>query len=178
MSILHHPMLRSSIVVIVILAILAALLMSQVNQLAPMYKETTLLAQFVGLFFATVLIGVLAACFKFYQNRKHPKIKVSTARWRYALLAFFVPVLVFAVLSWLMGMSNAVCLSGNLYAVVADPANAMVCLNIKSLLLTQPLGFMSPAFIGQLWVTTALVGLWSLLIYLLLTMRVLYQNDR
>jgi len=173
-----HPMLRSSVAAIVILAILAALLMSQVNQLAPMYKETSLLAQFVGLFFVAVLLGVLSACFKFYQNRKHPKIKVSAARWRYALLAAFVPMLVFFLGSWLMGLNNAACLSGNLYAVVADPANAAVCLNIKSLLLTRLFGFMAPAFIGQLLVTTVLVGLWSLLIYLLLTLRVLYQNDR
>lgn len=178
MSLIHNPMLRSSIVVTFVLAVFAALLMSQIHQLAPDYKETTVLAQFVGLFFVTAFIGVLSACFKFYQNRKHPKIKVSTARWQYALLAAFLPMLMFLLVSWLMGLSDAACLSGNLYAVVADPANAAVCLNIKSLLLTTVLGFMAPAFMGQLLMTSVLVGLWSLLIYVLLTMRVVYQNDR
>lgn len=177
MPLFHHPMFRSSVIVVFILAIIAALLMSQINQLAPMYKETSLLAQFVGLFVVAVLAGTLSSSFLFYKNRKHPKIKVSTARWRYALLAAFLPMLLFVLVSWLMGLNNAACLSGNLYAVVADPANAAVCLNIKSLLLTTLLGFMSPAFIGQLLVTMVLVGWWSLLIYLLLTMRVLYQND-
>lgn len=177
MFILHNAMLRSALVTAFILAILVALLMVQVHQLAPLYKETTLLVQFVGLFAVSVFIGVLAACFQFYKNRKHPKIKVSTARWQYALLATFLPMLVFFLGSWLMGLNDAACLSGNLYAVVADPANAAVCLNIKSLLLTKLLGFMSPAFIGQLLVTMLLVGFWSLLLYWLLTMRVMYQND-
>ena len=178
MSILHNAMVRSTLVTAAILAILVALLMMQVHQLAPLYKETTLLVQFVGLFAVSVFIGVLLACFSFYKNRKHPKIKVSTARWQYALVALLLPMLLFFLVSWLMGLNNAACLSGNLYAVVADPANAAVCLSVKSLLLTKLLGFMSPAFMGQLLVTTVFVGLWSLLLYWLLTMRVMYQNDR
>lgn len=178
MFLVQYPMLRSSAIVVVILAIFSVLLMSQINQLAPMYKENSLLAQFVGLFVVAVLTGTLSASFLFYKNRKHPKIKVSTARWRYALLAAFLPMLLFFLVSWLMDLNNAACLSGNLYAVVEDPANAAVCLNIKSLLLTKLLDFMSPAFMGQLLVTMVLVGLWSLLLYWLLTMRVIYQHDR
>lgn len=178
MFIFNNAMFRSALATIVVLATLVAFLMNQVHQLAPLYKETTLLAQFVGLFAVSVFIGVFAACFLFYKNRKHPKIKVSTARWQYALVATFVPMLMFFLISWLMGLNNAACLSGNLYAVVADPANAAVCLNVKSLLLTTLFGFMSPAFMGQLLVTTILVGIWSVLLYGLLTMRVIYQNDR
>lgn len=178
MFILHNPRLRSVLLTVVILAIILALLMTQVHQLAPMYKETTLLVQFIGVFAVSVFFGVTISCILFYNNRKHPKVKVSTARWQYAILATALPVFIFLLASWLMGLNTAACLSGNLYAVVADPANAAVCLNIKSLLLTKLLGFMSPAFMGQFLVTSILVGLWSLLIYWLLTLRFIYQNDR
>jgi len=178
MSLFFRPMLRSFLLLALLLLGWFLLLMSQINQLAPAYQEKAMLVEFIALFCMAVLFSVLAACHLFYKNRQHPKIKVSAARWRYALLAFFVPMVIFGILIWLRSMSYAACLSGNLFAVVADPANAAVCLHIKSLLLTKFLGFMSPAFMGQLLATTFFVGLWSGLIYLLLTMRVIYQNDR
>ena len=178
MSLFFRPMLRSFVLLALLLLGWFLLLMSQINQLAPAYQEKAILVEFIVLFCLTVLFSVLAACHLFYKNRQHPKIKVSAARWRYALLAFFVPMVFFGTLIWIRGGSNAACLSDNLFAVVEEPANAAVCIHIKSLLLTKLLGFMSPAFMGQLLATTFFVGLWSGLLYLLLTMRVIYQNDR
>lgn len=178
MFLFSRSMIRSSVLLFLVILGWFLLLMSQIDQLAPAYQEKAILVEFIILFAISVLFSVLTACHLFYKNRQHPKIKVSTARWRYGLVAFFVPMVIFGILIWLRGMSNAACLSDNLYAVVADPANAAVCIHIKSLLLTKIIGLLAPAFMGQLLATSFFVGIWSGILYLLLTMRVIYQNDR
>ena len=176
-SILRNPVSRSVLMVFVCTILLVALLWAEINKLSPLYKETTSLVLFVLAFAVSVISGVSIAAIKFFQNRKNPTITVAKAKWLYAIWAVLITAVVFFALTLIFGSTDASCFSSNLYARVDDLLNAQVCLNIKSLIISKMFSFTTPIFIGQMLATTLVAMLWSFVIYLLVTLQVLYKGD-
>ncbi len=103
---------------------------------------------------------------------------VKRAKIIYAGYAAAFSGLIFILPNLLLKQSAASCIKPNIYAVISDPLNIQVCMNIKSVLLTKLLPFTTPLFLGGLIVSAIVIMMVSVLTYLLVTAKFLYSNNR
>ena len=103
---------------------------------------------------------------------------VKRARIIYATYAAGISALLFILPNFLLNKSAASCIKPNIYAVISDPLNIKVCMNIKSILFAKFLPFTTPLFLGSLIVSAIVIMMISVLIYLLVTAKFLYGNNR
>ena len=162
----------------VIAAVLSGLMVLEMNELAPAFKQTGQLTFYVGITFISIVISVVVAAILFHRNRRNPRITVKRAKLIYAGYAAGIAAAMFILPNFLLKKSAASCIKPNIYAVVSDPLNIEVCMNIKSILFTKFLPFTTPLFLGSLIVSTLVIMMISVLIYLLVTAKFLYGNNR
>ena len=162
----------------IIAALISGLMVLEMNELAPAYKQTGQLVFYVAITFTSIFASVVIAAILFHRNRKNPRIMVKRAKILYAGYAAAISALVFMLPNFLLKQSAASCIKPNIYAVISDPLNIQVCMNIKSVLLTKLLPFTTPLFLGSLIVSAIVIMLVSVLTYLLVTAKFLYGNNR
>lgn len=162
----------------IISALICGLMILEMNELAPAFKQTGQLSTYVAITFLAIVISVMVGAMKFHQNRKNPKMVVKRSRLIFAGYTAVIALLIFAIPNFLMNKSAASCIKPNIYAVVSDPLNIKVCMNIKSILFAKFLPFTTPLFLSSLVVSTMVIMLISVLIYFLVTAKMFYANYR
>ena len=124
-----------------IVAVLSGLMVVEMNELAPAFKQTGQLTFYVAITFISIFASVVVAAILFHRNRKNPRMMVKRAKIIYAAYAAGISALLFILPNFLLNKSAASCIKPNIYAVVSDPLNIKVCMNIKSILFTKFLPF-------------------------------------
>lgn len=175
---MNKSVIKTILITGVIAAIVSGLMILEMNELAPAFKQTGQLAFYVAIAFISIFISVVFAAILFHRNRRNPRITVKRAKLVYAGYAAGIAALFFILPNFLLKKSAASCIKPNIYAVISDPLNIKVCMNIKSVLFTKFLPFTTPLFLGNLMVSALVVMMMSVLIYLLVTAKFLYGNNR
>ena len=175
---MNSSIIKTVIITGIIAAVLSGLMVLEMNELAPAFKQTGQLTFYVAITFIAVFIGAVVAAVLFHRNRRNPRITVKRAKVVYAAYAAGISAVLFILPNFLLNKSAASCIKPNIYAVVADPLNIQVCMNIKSILFTKFLPFTTPLFLGNLIVSAIVIMIISVLIYLLVTTKFLYGNRR
>ncbi len=175
---MNNSIIKAVGIAAIIAALISGLMVLEMNELAPAYKQTGQLVFYVAITFTSIFASVVIAAILFHRNRKNPRIMVKRAKILYAGYAAAISALVFMLPNFLLKQSAASCIKPNIYAVISDPLNIQVCMNIKSVLLTKLLPFTTPLFLGSLIVSAIVIMLVSVLTYLLVTAKFLYGNNR
>ena len=175
---MNNAIIKAIIITGIIVGILSGLMVLEMNELAPAFKQTGQLTFYVAVTFISIFVSVLVASILFHRNRKNPRIMVKRARIIYAAYAAGISALLFILPNFLLNKSAASCIKPNIYAVISDPLNIKVCMNIKSILFAKLLPFTTPLFLGSLIVSAIVIMMISVLIYLLVTAKFLYGNNR
>ena len=175
---MNKSIVKAVIITAVIAALISGLMVLEMNELAPAFKQTGQLVFYVAITFISIFIGVLIAAIMFHRNRKNPRMMVKRAKIVYAGYAAAIAGILFILPNFLMKKSAASCIKPNIYAVISDPLNIKVCMNIKSVLVAKFLPFTTPLFLGNLIVSVIVIMIITLLIYFLVTAKFLYSNNR
>lgn len=175
---MKNSIIKALVIALLITAVIGGLMVLEMNQLAPAYKQTGQLVSYVAITFFSIVIGAVFAASKFYLNRRNPRITVKRAKVVYGTYAAGITALLFILPNLLLKKSAASCIKPNIYAVISDPLNIQVCMNIKSILVTKFLPFTIPLFLPNLIVSAIVVMIISVLIYSLATAKFLYGNNR
>lgn len=175
---MNNLIIKAAVITLVMTALLCGLMVSEMNELAPAFKQTGQLTFYVIFTFIAIFGSTVFAAILFYRNRRNPRMMVKKAKVLYAGYAAGIAGGLFLILNLIFKKSAASCIKPNIYAVVSDPLNIEVCINIKSVLFTKFLPFTTPLFLGSIFVSTLVVMLISVLIYLLVTAKFLYANAR
>lgn len=175
---MNNSIIKAVGIAAIIAALISGLMVLEMNELAPAYKQTGQLVFYVAITFISIFASVVVAAILFHRNRKNPRIMVKRAKILYAGYAAALSALLFMLPNLLLKQSAASCIKPNIYAVISDPLNIQVCMNIKSVLLTKLLPFTTPLFLGSLIVSAIVIMLVSVLTYLLVTAKFLYSNNR
>lgn len=175
---MNNSIIKAIAITAVIAALLSGLMVLEMNELAPAFKQTGQLTFYVAITFISIFASAVTAAILFHRNRKNPRMMVKRAKVVYAGYAAGIAALLFILPNFLLKKSAASCIKPNIYAVISDPLNIKVCMNIKSVLLTKFLPFTTPLFLGNLLVSAIVIMTISVLIYLLVTAKFLYGNQR
>lgn len=175
---MNNSIIKAVAIVGLIAALISGFMVLEMNELAPAYKQTGQLVFYVAITFLSIFVGVIFAAIMFHRNRKNPRMMVKRAKVIYGIYAAGLSALLFILPNFLLKQSAASCIKPNIYAVISDPLNIQVCMNIKSVLLTKFLPFTTPLFLGNLIVSVIVVMIISILIYLLVTAKFLYSHSR
>jgi len=175
---MKNSMVKTVAIVGIISALIGALMILEMNELAPAFKQTGQLTAYVAITFFAIFISVVIGAMMFHRNRKNPRMIVKRARLIYSGYTAIIAVIIFALPNFLFNKSAASCIKPNIYAVVSDPLNIKVCMNIKSILFAKFLPFTTPLFLSSLVVSTIVIMIISVLIYFLVTAKFLYAKHR
>ena len=177
-SVMNNSIIKAGAIAAIIAALISGLMVLEMNELAPACKQTGQLVFYVVITFMSIFTGAVVAAIFFHRNRKNPRIMVKRAKIIYAGYAAAISGLIFILPNLLLKQSAASCIKPNIYAVISDPLNIQVCMNIKSVLLTKILPFTTPLFLGGLIVSAIVIMMVSVLTYSLVTAKFLYSNNR
>lgn len=175
---MNKSIIKAIVITGVIATLISGLMVLEMNELAPAFKQTGQLAFYVAVAFLSIFVSVVIAATLFHRNRKNPRMMVKRAKVIYAGYAAGIAALLFILPNFLLKKSAASCIKPNIYAVISDPLNIKVCMNIKSVLFTKFLPFTTPLFLGNLIVSALVIMMFSVLVYLLVTAKFLYGNNR
>ncbi len=173
---MNSLMIKVMVIILGFVALITGLMVLEMNQLAPIFKQTGQLIFYVATVFFALSVSVLITSILFYRNRRNPKITVKRAKLQYAGYTAAIAALLFILPNLLLKQSAASCIKPNIYAVVSDPLNIKVCMNIKSILVAKILPFMTPLFIPNLIVSTLVIIIIAVLMYLLTTAKFIYHK--
>ena len=144
---MNNSIIKAVGIAAIIAALISGLMVLEMNELAPAYKQTGQVGFDVAITFISIFASVVVAAILFHRNRKNPRIMVKRAKILYAGYAAALSALLFMLPNLLLKQSAASCIKPNIYAVISDPLNIQVCMNIKSVLLTKLLPFTTPLFL-------------------------------
>lgn len=175
---MNKSIIKAIVIAGIVAGIISGLMILEMNELAPAFKQTGQLTFYVAITFISIFISTVFAAILFHRNRRNPRITVKRAKLVYAGYAAGIAALLFVLPNFLLKKSAASCIKPNIYAVISDPLNIKVCMNIKSVLLTKFLPFTTPLFLSNLIVSAVVIMIISVLVYLLVTAKFLYSNSR
>lgn len=107
---MNNSIIKAIAITFVIASVISGLMVLEMNELAPAFKQTGQLTFYVAITFISIFISVLVAAILFHRNRKNPRIMVKRARIIYATYAAGISALLFILPNFLLNKSAASCI--------------------------------------------------------------------
>ena len=105
---MNNAIIKAIIITGVVVSVLSGLMVLEMNELAPAFKQTGQLIFYVAITFVSIFSSVVVAAILFHRNRKNPRIMVKRARIIYATYAAGISALLFILPNFLLNKSSLI----------------------------------------------------------------------